>query len=64
MSDLWEAQKGYIDAAASCEAYGMGAKVLLMMAALSFVYGVLICAADSKITNLEQRIEAIEKEGK
>lgn len=60
--ELWEAQKGYIDAAASSEAYGMGAKVTLLMAAVSFIFGLLVCSADSKIKKLEQRIEAIEKE--
>lgn len=61
MNEPWEAQKGYIDAAASHEALKVGAFVLMLMAGLSIVYGCIITTTAFQIAAVEERVKALEE---
>jgi hypothetical protein len=62
MDDLWEAQKGYIDAAASCQAYKAAGIVTTIVFALSIFYGINITMTAFKLDRLEQRLKALESQ--
>ena len=57
----WKVLKGYIDAAASCEALKVGAFVLAMMTGLSIVYGCIITNTAFQIAAVEDRLKALEE---
>ena len=61
MSESWDAQKKYVDAAASCEAYKASAIVLALMAGMSIVYAVIVFNTASEISSLQKRATAAEK---
>jgi hypothetical protein len=60
MSESWDAQKRYIDSAASCEAYKVGAIVVALMAGVSIVYAGIVTNTASEISSLQKRATAAE----
>ena len=61
MSEMWEAQKKYIDASAKCEAMNVGLIVIALITGLSILHGCLITRTAFQIEALEQRVKALEQ---